>query len=250
MTVVSTLEVRDLFVRYGKSIVAVQGASIEVREGEIVSLLGQNGAGKSTILKSIAGIVSPLSGSIRYGDVDLTAKGAPRIPAGIAYVPEDRGVFASLSVGENLRLGAVSRRDRQEIDADVESQLDRFPILRKYWSRGASLLSGGEQQQLAIARALMIRPRLLLLDEPTLGLAPIIVDLIFDVVQQLNAEGVTILLVEQNAVRSIAVSDRSYVIQAPGRILGSGDARQLAANAEVVEYLGFSPLGETAERGE
>ncbi|QBE49472.1 ABC transporter ATP-binding protein [Leucobacter triazinivorans] len=246
----STLDVRDLFVRYGKSIVAVQGASIEVREGEIVSLLGQNGAGKSTILKTIAGIVAPLSGSIAYGDVDLTAKGASRISAGIAYVPEDRGVFASLSVGENLRLGAVSRRDRQEIDADVEAQLERFPILRKYWSRGASLLSGGEQQQLAIARALMIRPRLLLLDEPTLGLAPIIVDLIFDVVQQLNAEGVTVLLVEQNAVRSIAISDRSYVIQAPGRVLGSGDARQLAANDEVVEYLGFSPLGDATERGQ
>nr|WP_243752137.1 ABC transporter ATP-binding protein [Leucobacter weissii] len=238
-----------MFVRYGKSIVAVQGASIEVREGEIVSLLGQNGAGKSTILKSIAGIVAPLSGTIRYGETDLTGKGAPRIPAGIAYVPEDRGVFASLSVGENLRLGAISRRDRREIDADVESQLERFPILRKYWSRGASLLSGGEQQQLAIARALMIRPRLLLLDEPTLGLAPIIVDLIFEVVQQLNAEGVTILLVEQNAVRSIDVSDRSYVIQAPGRILGSGDARQLADNPEVVEYLGFSPLGGETERG-
>ncbi len=247
---VSTLEVTDLFVRYGKSIVAVQGASIEVREGEIVSLLGQNGAGKSTILKTIAGIVAPLSGSIRYGDVDLTAKGTSRISAGIAYVPEDRGVFASLSVGENLRLGAVTRRDRQEIEADVEAQLERFPILRKYWSRGASLLSGGEQQQLAIARALMIRPKLLLLDEPTLGLAPIIVDLIFDVVQQLNSEGVTILLVEQNAVRSIAVSDRSYVVQAPGRILGSGNARQLADNTEVVEYLGFSPLGETGERGE
>lgn len=243
----STLEVTDLFVRYGKSIVAVQGASIEVREGEIVSLLGQNGAGKSTILKSIAGIVPPLSGGIRYGDADLTARGTPRIPAGIAYVPEDRGVFATLSVGENLRLGAISRRDRQEIDADVESQLERFPILRKYWSRGASLLSGGEQQQLAIARALMIRPRLLLLDEPTLGLAPIIVDLIFDVVQQLNAEGVTILLVEQNAVRSIAISDRSYVIQAPGKILGSGNAQELARNPEVVEYLGFSPLGETVE---
>lgn len=238
----SALEVSELFVRYGKSIVAVQGASLQVKQGEIVTLLGQNGAGKSTILKAIAGIVSPLSGTITYGDTDLTQNKVPRIPAGIAYVPEDRGVFASLSVGENLRLGAVSRRDRQGIDADIEAQLERFPILRKYWSRGASLLSGGEQQQLAIARALMIRPKLLLLDEPTLGLAPIIVDLIFDVVQQLNAEGVTILLVEQNAVRSIAISHRSYVIQAPGKIIGSGTAEELASNAEVIDYLGFSPL--------
>lgn len=243
----STLEIKDLYVRYGKSIVAVQGASLTVGEGEIVSLLGQNGAGKSTILKAIAGIVRPMAGEIHYGDVDLTAKSANRIASKIAYVPEDRGVFASLSVGENLRLGAVSRRDRGEVDADVEEQLNRFPILRKYWSRGASLLSGGEQQQLAIARALMIRPKLLLLDEPTLGLAPIIVDLIFDVVQQLNDEGVTILLVEQNAVRSIQISDRSYVVQAPGKVLGSGDAAALAANEAVVDYLGFSPLGESKE---
>lgn len=240
----TTLNVHDLFVRYGKSIVAVQGASIEVREGEIVSLLGQNGAGKSTILKVIAGLQPPLSGQVQFGDMDLLHKGVNRIAAGIAYVPEDRGVFASLSVGENLRLGAVTRRNRAEVDADVEMQLDRFPILRKYWSRGASLLSGGEQQQLSIARALMIRPKLLLLDEPTLGLAPIIVDLIFDVIQQLNDEGVTILLVEQNAVRSIAISDRSYVVQAPGRIIGSGTAQELADNAAVVDYLGFSPLGE------
>lgn len=244
------LNVHDLFVRYGKSIVAVQGASIEVHEGEIVSLLGQNGAGKSTILKVIAGLQPPLSGQVQFGDTDLLHKGANRIAAGIAYVPEDRGVFASLSVGENLRLGAVTRRDRTEVDADVEMQLDRFPILRKYWSRGASLLSGGEQQQLSIARALMIRPKLLLLDEPTLGLAPIIVDLIFDVVQQLNDEGVTILLVEQNAVRSIAISDRSYVVQAPGRIIGSGTAQELADNPAVVDYLGFSPLGEHPVKGE
>ncbi|WP_017792173.1 ABC transporter ATP-binding protein [Leucobacter salsicius] len=244
----TTLEVSDLFVRYGKSIVAVQGASFSVKEGEIVSLLGQNGAGKSTVLKTIAGVVSPLSGAVTYGALDLTAKGAARIPAGIAYVPEDRGVFGTLTVGENLRLGAISRKDKAGVDADIEAQLDRFPILRKYWSRGASLLSGGEQQQLAIARALMIRPNLLLLDEPTLGLAPIIVDLIFDVIAQLNAEGMTILLVEQNAVRSIAISHRSYVVQAPGRIIGSGNAEELAANAEVVEYLGFSPLGRPEDK--
>ncbi|MEV8252879.1 ABC transporter ATP-binding protein [Rhodoglobus sp. NPDC076762] len=237
------LEIDDLFVRYGKSVMALQGATLRVGEGELVSLIGQNGAGKSTLLKSIVGIAPVYSGSITYEGAAVTDKKFSVIKNRIAYVPEDRGVFSSLTVGENLRLGAVSRRDKREIDADIERELQRFPILEKYWSRGASLLSGGEQQQLAIARALLLRPKLLLLDEPTLGLAPIIVDLIFDVIEQLRDEGVTILLVEQNAVRSIEVSDRSYVMQAPGKILGSGSAQDLAANPAVVDYLGFSPTG-------
>ncbi|MGJ8720296.1 MAG: ABC transporter ATP-binding protein [Salinibacterium amurskyense] len=237
------LEIDDLFVRYGKSVMALQGATLRVGEGELVSLIGQNGAGKSTLLKSIVGIAPVYSGSITYEGAAVTDKKFSVIKNRIAYVPEDRGVFSSLTVGENLRLGAVSRRDKREIDADIERELKRFPILEKYWSRGASLLSGGEQQQLAIARALLLRPNLLLLDEPTLGLAPIIVDLIFDVIEQLRDEGVTILLVEQNAVRSIEVSDRSYVMQAPGKILGSGSAQDLAANPAVVDYLGFSPTG-------
>jgi branched-chain amino acid transport system ATP-binding protein len=222
---------------------ALQGASLAVGEGELVSLIGQNGAGKSTLLKAIVGIAPVYSGSIIYGGSSVTDKKFSGIKNHISYVPEDRGVFSSLTVGENLRLGAVSRRDKREIDADIDRELARFPILEEYWSRGASLLSGGEQQQLAIARALLLRPKLLLLDEPTLGLAPIIVDLIFDVIEQLRDEGVTILLVEQNAVRSIEVSDRSYVMQAPGKVLGSGNARELAANETVVEYLGFSPTG-------
>lgn len=239
----SNLEIKDLWVQYGKSIVAVQGANIEVPQGQIVSLLGQNGAGKSTLLKAIAGIAPVLKGTVKYGDVNLSSKATSRIDAGIAYVPEDRGVFASLTVGENLRLGAVTRKDRHQIEKDIETQLERFPILRRYWSRGASLLSGGEQQQLSIARALMIRPRLLLLDEPTLGLAPIVVDLMFETVEQLKSEGMTILLVEQNAVRTISISDCSYVVQAPGKILGSGNAEKLAENSLVVDYLGFSPTG-------
>ncbi|QYH35096.1 ABC transporter ATP-binding protein [Salinibacterium sp. M195] len=237
------LEINDLFVRYGKSVMALQGASLEVGEGELVSLIGQNGAGKSTLLKSIVGIAPVYSGSITYDGAAVTDKKFSVIKNRIAYVPEDRGVFSSLTVGENLRLGAVSRKDKRNIDADIERELARFPILEEYWSRGASLLSGGEQQQLAIARALLLRPKLLLLDEPTLGLAPIIVDLIFDVIEQLRDEGVTILLVEQNAVRSIEVSNRSYVMQAPGKILGSGNAKELAANDAVVDYLGFSPTG-------
>jgi len=237
------LEINELFVRYGKSVMALQGASLEVGEGELVSLIGQNGAGKSTLLKSIVGIAPVHSGSITYDGAAVTDKKFSVIKNRIAYVPEDRGVFSSLTVGENLRLGAVSRKDTRNIDADIERELARFPILGEYWSRGASLLSGGEQQQLAIARALLLRPKLLLLDEPTLGLAPIIVDLIFDVIEQLRDEGVTILLVEQNAVRSIEVSNRSYVMQAPGKILGSGNAKELAANEAVVDYLGFSPTG-------
>lgn len=237
------LEVNDLFVRYGKSVMALQGASLQVGEGELISLIGQNGAGKSTLLKAIVGLAPVYSGSITYQGASVTDKKFSIIQNRIAYVPEDRGVFTSLTVGENMQLGAVSRKDKKGIEADVERELARFPILAKYWSRGASLLSGGEQQQLAIARALLLRPKLLLLDEPTLGLAPIIVDLIFDVIEQLRDEGVTILLVEQNAVRSIEVSNRSYVMQAPGKILGSGNAEELAANEAVVDYLGFSPTG-------
>ena len=237
------LEIEDLYVRYGKSVMALQGSSLTVAEGELVSLIGQNGAGKSTLLKSIVGLAPVHSGSVRYEGAHVTDKKFSTIKNHIAYVPEDRGVFSSLTVGENLHLGAVSRKDKKGIEADIERELARFPILKKYWSRGASLLSGGEQQQLAIARALLLRPKLLLLDEPTLGLAPIIVDLIFDVIEQLRDEGVTILLVEQNAVRSIEVSDRSYVMQAPGKVLGSGTASELAANETVVDYLGFSPTG-------
>lgn len=241
------LEINDLYVRYGKSVMALQGSSLHVAEGELVSLIGQNGAGKSTLLKAIIGLAPIHSGTITYQGQSVAEKKFSIIKNKIAYVPEERGIFASLTVGENMKLGAVSRSDKQGIEADVERELLRFPILKKYWNRGASLLSGGEQQQLAIARALLLRPKLLLLDEPTLGLAPIIVDLIFDVIEQLRAEGVTILLVEQNAVRSLEVSDRSYVMQAPGRVLGSGTAAELAGNAAVCDYLGFSPVATTGD---
>lgn len=237
------LDIDNLFVRYGKSVMALQGVSLTVAKGELVSLIGQNGAGKSTILKAIVGLVPVQSGSITFEGRSAADKKFSIIENGIAYVPEDRGIFASLTVGENLQLGAVSRRDKKTVQDDIARELERFPILAKYWSRGASLLSGGEQQQLAIARALLLRPTLLLLDEPTLGLAPIIVDLIFDVIEQLREEGVSILLVEQNAVRSMEVSTRSYVIQAPGKILGSGTPDELAGYDAVVEYLGFSPNG-------
>ena len=236
------LEIDDLYVQYGKSVMALQGASLHVHEGELVSLIGHNGAGKSTLLKAVAGLVNVNSGSIQYQGRSTTTRVFSTVKERIAYVPEERGIFSSLSVGENMQLGAAARRDKKAIAADIERELARFPVLKKYWSRGASLLSGGEQQQLAIARALLLRPKLLLLDEPTLGLAPIIVDLIFDVIEQLRREGVTVLLVEQNAVRSLEISDRSYVMHAPGKILGSGTLEELSGNPAVCDYLGFSPL--------
>jgi len=235
------LRIEDVHLQYGSSVRAVQGCSLEVREGELVSLIGQNGAGKSTLVKAVMGEVPVAAGSITVDGTSVASRSYSTIRAGVSHVPESRGIFASLTVGENLRLGAVTRKDKAQVAADIERELERFPILRTYWNRGASLLSGGEQQQLAIARALLLNPRILLLDEPTLGLAPIVVDLIFDVVVALREQGMTILLVEQNAVRSLEVSDRSYVLQAPGRVLGSGTATELGRMPAVVEYLGFSP---------
>lgn len=240
------LQIDDVYVQYGPAVAAVQGCSLQVREGELVALIGQNGAGKSTLLKAIMGDVPLASGSITVAGASVGSRGYAPVRHRVAYVPEDRGIFASLTVGENLRLGATVRRDADQVAADLERELERFPVLRKYWRRGASLLSGGEQQQLAIARALLLRPQLLLLDEPTLGLAPIIVDLIFDVVAELRAEGMTVLLVEQNAVRALETADRSYVMQAPGLVLGSGTAAELGEIPAVVDYLGFSPA-ETKE---
>lgn len=233
------LAIDEVWIQYGTAVMAVQDCTIAVNKGELVTLIGQNGAGKSTLLKAVMGLVPVHRGSIAFEGRPVDKSFSP-FRERIAYVPEDRGIFGSLTVGENLRLGAVTRRDG-EVGLDIERQLERFPVLQKYWGRGASLLSGGEQQQLAIARALMLRPQLLILDEPTLGLAPIIVELIFDVITGLRDDGITILLVEQNAVRSLQVSDRSYIVQAPGKVLGVGKPADLAKVPAVVEYLGFSP---------
>lgn len=235
------LQIDDVHLQYGSAVRAVQGCSLEVAEGELVSLIGQNGAGKSTLVKAVMGQVPVAAGSITVDGTSVMDRSYSTVRSRVAYVPESRGIFASLTVGENLRLGAVTRKDKKAVAADLERELDRFPILRTYWGRGASLLSGGEQQQLAIARALLLNPRILLLDEPTLGLAPIVVDLIFDVVAGLREQGMTILLVEQNAVRTLEVSDRSYVLQAPGKVIGSGTAAELGDLPAVVDYLGFSP---------
>ena len=222
------LSLTDVSVHYGR-IPAVQQLSLEVSEGEFVGLVGHNGAGKSTTLWTITGVLKPSSGTITFLGKSIAGVSPDTILAqGIALVPENRRIFSRLSVGENLRIGTAARKDRKQADADVKKMCERFGALGRYFDRKGSTLSGGEQQQLAIARALLARPRLLLLDEPTLGLAPLIVDQVFEVLQELHEEGVTILLVEQNAARTIEVADRTYVMRSGGRIAFHGTADELA----------------------
>src|SRR3954466_11969863 len=226
------LVVENLRVNYG-AIQAVKGISFEVRDRELVALIGSNGAGKSPTLKTISGIVRPSGGSIKYGDKDLASEPTHRIVAsGIVQAPEGRQIFGSLTVRENLALGATARADRNNLDPEFAQVFALFPILSERISQRAGTLSGGEQQMLAIGRALMAKPRLLLLDEPSLGLAPIVVNRIFSVISQLKESGVTILLVEQNARKALAIADRAYVLET-GTIRLSGDARDLARNPEV-----------------
>jgi branched-chain amino acid transport system ATP-binding protein len=233
----SMLEIGGLAVRFG-SIAALRGVSLEVGAGEVVGLIGPNGAGKTTMLAAITGQVAPTDGRINFEGEPLLGRAPDDIVRmGISLVPEGRDIFGSLSVAENIRLGATIRRDR-EVDADRERMLDRFPVLRKYLHRPAAQLSGGEQQQLAIVRALMSRPRLLLLDEPSLGLAPLVIDLVFDEIARLRDEGVTVLLVEQNAARTIAFADRSYVLRS-GTVVAAGRPEELATTADLADlYLG------------
>ncbi|MEZ5078955.1 MAG: ABC transporter ATP-binding protein [Solirubrobacterales bacterium] len=205
------LRVDGLEVRYGR-LSAVKAVSFEVGEGECIGLIGANGAGKTTTLSAIAGILAPANGTIEIEGEEI-ARQSPEaiVRRGVALVPEGRRIFTTLSVEENLRIGA-SIRDDDEVGSDIERMKERFPVLRRYADTHAGKLSGGEQQQLAIARALMSRPRLLLLDEPSLGLAPLMVDAVFELIGQLRAEGITILLVEQNGRRTLELADRTYVI--------------------------------------
>jgi branched-chain amino acid transport system ATP-binding protein len=232
------LSVENLVINYG-AIQAVKGISFAVAERELVALIGSNGAGKSTTLRCISGIVRPVSGSLIYNGRDLGKLPTHQIVAGgIVQAPEGRQIFGSLTVRENLLLGATSRADRTGFDDDLANVFDLFPVLRDRIGQRAGTLSGGEQQMLAIGRALMARPRLLLLDEPSLGLAPIIVSRIFAVIRQLKEQGVTILLVEQNARKALAVADRAYVLET-GLITLSGTAAELARNPAVeAAYLG------------
>ena len=233
----SLLELRDLRVAYG-GIQAVKGLNLELREGELVSLIGANGAGKSTTLKAICGLLKPQGGEVRYQGRAIGAQGPWDLVAqGLVMVPEGRGIFARMSIEENLRMGAYLRRDG-EVDADIDAVYRRFPRLKERHRQLAGTLSGGEQQMLAMGRALLARPKLLLLDEPTMGLAPIIVDQIFEVVRDVHAQGVTVLLVEQNAQRALQMADRAYVLES-GELALSGAAAELLGDARVqAAYLG------------
>ena len=232
------LEVRGLQVSYG-GIRAVKGIDLEVGEGELVCLIGANGAGKSTTLRAICGLVAPRAGSIRYAGTDVLALPPHELPRrGLVMVPEGRGIFAQLTVAENLSMGSFFRRDESAVQADLERQYETFPRLKERRAQIAGTLSGGEQQMLAIARALMARPKLLLLDEPSMGLAPRLVGKIFEIVREIAAKGVTILLVEQNARLALEAARRGYVMES-GAVALSGDAATLRADPRVREaYLG------------
>jgi branched-chain amino acid transport system ATP-binding protein len=230
------LELADVSVSYGK-IRAVHGVSLAVRAGEVVALLGSNGAGKSTLLRTIAGVVHPEAGRVVFDGTDITRLPSHRIARrGLRLVPEGRGLLARMTVRENLLMGQYTQR---RVDAtSMEAVLARFPVLRTRRDQIASTLSGGEQQMLAIARAVVGAPRLLMLDEPSLGLAPLMVDAIFEVVRTLKEDGATILLVEQNARKALHVADRAYILET-GAIVLEGPARELAAGAAVQRaYLG------------
>jgi branched-chain amino acid transport system ATP-binding protein len=232
------LSVRDLVVHYGV-IRALAGISLEVPEGRIVALIGANGAGKSTTLRAISGLLRPTSGSIDLEGRSISGMPSHAIVAlGVAQAPEGRGIFLNLTVRENLDLGAYLRRDRDGVHADRERALSLFPILKERSGQVAGTLSGGEQQMLAVARALMSRPRLLLLDEPSLGLAPQVVDRIFQVIQEINEAGVSLLLVEQNANMALQVAHHAYVLET-GSIVMQGSGRDLLESPEVRKaYLG------------
>ena len=231
------LKVKDLHVYYGASH-AVKGISLEVHEGEIVTLIGANGAGKSTTLNTIAGLIKPRQGSIVLGGVPVDGTGASKmVYKGLSLCPEGRRVFQQMTVRENLEMGAYSRPN-DEIEASLEDVFRRFPRLKEREKQIGGTLSGGEQQMLAMARALMSKPKLMMLDEPSMGLAPILVDQIFDIIQELHESGVTILLVEQNAQMALSVADRAYVLET-GRIAMSGNASELLQNDDVQKaYLG------------
>lgn len=232
------LEVRDLNVAYG-GIEAVRGISFDVPEGQVVTLIGANGAGKSSTLRSIVGLEKPAGGSIKFQGLDLRGMGTETIVTkGITLVPEGRRVFVNLTVLENLKMGAYMRKD--SIEADLNWVYDLFPRLKERSWQAAGTLSGGEQQMLAIARALMSRPKLIMMDEPSLGLAPIIVQGVFDIIREINKQGVTILLVEQNANMALKAADLGYVMET-GRITMSGPGKELAENEEIkAAYLGKS----------
>jgi branched-chain amino acid transport system ATP-binding protein len=233
------LEIDNIHTYYG-NIHALKGISLTVNQGEIVTLIGANGAGKSTTLKAISGLLSPRQGKIHFQGKEITGTPAHDVTnLRLIQVPEGRRIFAQLTVQENLEVGAFLRNNKAEIASDMERVFELFPRLRERRRQLGGTLSGGEQQMLAIGRAMMARPQLLLMDEPSMGLAPVLVDTIFDTIQNLNQSGVTILVVEQNARKALQVAHRGYVLQT-GAITISGNAQELLADERVIEaYLGF-----------
>lgn len=232
------LEVNNLEVYYGV-ICALKGISFEVNEGEIVSLIGANGAGKTTMMQSVVGMIPKKSGSVIFDGHDISKTPCHKVvQLGMTQVPEGRRIFQELTVYENLMMGAYTIRDQQKFKADLESIFERFPRLAERRNQIAGTLSGGEQQMLAMSRALMSHPKLLMLDEPSMGLAPILVDQIFEIIKELNASGTTILLVEQNASKALQIADRAYVLET-GSVTLSGTGAELAQSDEVRKaYLG------------
>lgn len=232
------LKIEQLKVNYGV-IQAIKGIDLEVNAGEIVTLIGANGAGKTSILKAISGLEKPSSGTITFEGQNLNKMSAKNImKLGISHVPEGRRIFSGLSVLENLELGAYLRKDKEAMKQDLEAIYERFPILKARYKQDAATLSGGEQQMLAMGRALMSKPKLLLLDEPSMGLAPILVKEIFSIIQDIKAQGTTVLLVEQNARMALSVADRAYVLET-GNIVLSGTGEELAQSEDIQKaYLG------------
>jgi branched-chain amino acid transport system ATP-binding protein len=232
------LKVENLVVHYG-AIKALRGISFEVNQGEIITLIGSNGAGKTTTLHAISNIIKKTSGTVSFDGVDITAAQADKIvKSGLVQVPEGRRIFANLTVRENLDMGAYTRKDRAGITADMDKVYELFPRLKERIRQVAGTLSGGEQQMLAIGRALMTSPRLLLLDEPSMGLAPILVDEIFHIIKTINAAGTTVLLVEQNAFKALSLATRAYILET-GTIVKEGSGKDLLRDDSVREaYLG------------
>lgn len=232
------LEVKDLEVYYGV-IQAIKGVSFQVNQGEVIALIGANGAGKTTILHTITGLLSPKRGSVMFEGKEITKVPAHKIVSmGMAHVPEGRRVFAELSVYENLKMGAYTRKDKKEIEESLANVYTRFPRLEERKNQMAGTLSGGEQQMLAMGRALMSKPKIILMDEPSMGLSPIMVNEIFDIIRAVSEGGTTVLLVEQNAKKALGIADRAYVLET-GKIVLEGKAEELLENDSIKKaYLG------------
>ena len=232
------LEVKDLEVYYGM-IQALKGISFQVNEGEVIALIGANGAGKTTILHTITGLVEAKSGTVEFEGTNITKMpGHKIVTLGMAHVPEGRRVFSELTVLENLRMGAYTRKDKNEVEKSLKMVYERFPRLEERKNQLAGTLSGGEQQMLAMGRALMSHPKIILMDEPSMGLSPIFVNEIFDIIKEVSAGGTTVLLVEQNAKKALSIADRAYVLET-GKIVLEGDAKELMNDESVKKaYLG------------